>query len=117
MSGRPPYSLLSVVANIERHKIASGEPWLLLMDIEYPGDGAPTIPGTTTAQSHVRLVRDLDPITFDAGDGHGPQTYQPFNFKMGDLKVSSDGSVPDCEVQASNILRALQTVIEEYAGV
>lgn len=107
---RPPFSLLSVVANRERHNLASGEPWLLLMDLAWPG----TDPITDT---HVRLVRNPDPVTFDANDGNGPQTYTPFNFQMGDLAVSSNGSVPDLEVQASNVMRALQATIEQYAGV
>jgi phage-related protein len=116
-TSRPTFSLLSVVSNLERHKLASGEPWLLLMDIEYPGSGSPSTAGATAAQQHVRLVRDLNPIDFDADDGNGLQTYKPFNFAMGDLKIGTDGSVPDCEVQASNVLRALQKIIEKYAGV
>lgn len=117
-TSRPTFALLSVVSNIERHKLASKEPFLLLMDLEYPGDGAPVQPtAVVLAHQHIRLVRDLNPITFDAGDGNGPQEYQPFNFQMGDLKVGTDGSVPDCEVQASNVMRALQGVIEQYAGV
>jgi phage-related protein len=110
MPTRPPFSLLSVVANLERHKLASGEPWLLLMDLAWPGTNPLT-------DSHVRLVRNLDPVTFDANDGNGPQVYSPFNFQMGDLAVNSNGSVPDCEVQASNVMRALQQTIEQYAGV
>lgn len=111
MFTRPAYSLLSVVANIERHKLDSGSPFLLLMDLAWP----PNLPAAQ--QSHVRFVRDVNPITFDAADGLGPQTYTPFNFKMGDLKVGTDGSVPDCELQASNIMLALQQTIEQYAGV
>lgn len=111
-TARPPFSLLSVMANTERHKIASGEPWLLLMDIEWPG--TPT-PGVT--QQHVRLVRNVDPVTFDANDGNGPQVYEPFNFQMGDLKVGSDGSVPESEIQASNVMRTLESLIEQYSGV
>ena len=110
-TSRPPFNLLSVVSNVERHKLASGEPWLLLMDLAWP----PNVPAAS--QSHARFVRDLNPCTFDAGDGNGPQVYQPFNFQMGDLAVSSNGKVPDCEVQASNVLRALQGTIDGYAGV
>jgi hypothetical protein len=110
-TSRPPFNLLSVVSNTERHKLASGEPWLLLMDLAWP----PNVPASQ--QSHFRAVRDLNPCTFDANDGNGPQTYQPFNFMMGDLSVGSDGKVPDCEVQASNVMRALQGTIEQYAGV
>lgn len=107
---RPAINLLSVVANIERHKLASGEPLLLLMDLAWPGN----VPAAQ--QTHVRFVRDLNPLVFDAGDGNGPQTYQHFNFAMGDLTVSTNGSVPDCEIQASNVMRALQQTIEQYAG-
>jgi phage-related protein len=108
----PPINLLSVVSNIERHKIASGEPWVLLMDIQWPGDQNPT-----AAQQHLRLIRDVSPMTFDAGDGNGPQVYTPFNFEFGELAMSSNGSVPDTEVKASNVMRVLQMVIEQYAGV
>ena len=113
----PQFNLLSVVANIERHKIASGEPWLLLMDIEYPGDGNPVIPGTTVAQTHLRFVRDINPFTFDANDGNGPQVYVPFNFDMGGYKASASGEVPSCEIKASNVMLVLQTIIEQYAGI
>lgn len=108
---RPAFSLLSVVSNIERHKIASDQPFTLLMDLAWPPNALPS------AQTHVRFARELDPITFDANDGLGPQSYTPFNFAIGDLKVGSDGSVPDCEVVASNVLLALQQTIEQYAGV
>ena len=117
----PPFNSLSVASNLERHKLASGDPWLLLLDLVYPGDGLPAQPPAPGAppivQTHVRFVRDINPITFDAGDGLGPQEYMPFNFSMGDLNVSSNGSVPDCELKASNILRALQSVLEQTAGV
>lgn len=124
---RPPFSLLSVLANIERHKIASGAPWLLLMDIEWPGSGlsaqVEAEAATQMAQhaisesQHLRFVRNTDAVTFDAGDGFGPQVYQPLNFQMGELKVSSDGSVPESEISASNVMRVLQTQIEQYAGI
>ena len=111
---RPPLNLLSVLANVERHKIASGEPWILLMDIEWPGNTA-LDPGVT--QQHLRLARNLDPVTFDAGDGNGPQEYQPFNFEVGDFQVSSNGAVPTLEIKASNVMLVLQGLIEQYAGV
>jgi hypothetical protein len=109
---QPPYSLLSVIANIERHKLASGEPWILLLDLQWPGDVDPTAP-----QQHVRLVRNLDPITFDAGDELGPQVYTPFSFELGDVTIGNNGAVPECDLKASNVMRVLQTTIEQYAGV
>ena len=113
---RPTFSLLSLAANAERHKLASTEPWLLLLEVVYPGDAA-ALPGQTLVQQHLRFVRNIDPVTFDAGDGNGPQLYQPFNFELGDLKIGTDGSVPECELQASNVMRALQGLVEQYGGL
>ena len=109
---RPPFSLLSVAGNLERHKLASGEPWLQLLLLTYPGAANPG-----AAQQYVRLVRNPDPVTFDAGDGQGPQVYQPFNFEMGEFAVSTTGAMPELELKVSNILRVLQTLIEEYGGL
>ncbi len=111
MSTRPSFSLLSVVSNIERHKLASSEPFLLLLDLAWPPNTPPSL------QTHVRFVRDLNPITYDANDGNGPQLYSPFNFMMGEVKATTDGSVPDTEIQVSNVMLALQQTIEQYAGV
>ena len=111
-SSRPAFSVLSVVSNIERHRLASGEPFLLLLAITYPGSLNPTAP-----QQTVRFARNPDPVTFDAGDGQGPQPYLPFNFELGDLKQSSQGSVPELDLKVSNVMRVLQQVIEQYSGV
>lgn len=111
-TARPPISLVSVLANMERHKIASGEPWLTLMQIVWPGNPAP---GVTTQTLY--FVRDVNPFTFDCGDGNGAQVYQPFNFEMGEMKIGSDGSMPECTITASNVMRVLQGVIEQYAGI
>jgi lambda family phage minor tail protein L len=105
-------ALISVLANVQRHAIASGEPWLLLLNLVWPG--TPTI-GVT--QQNVRFVRNVDAYTFDCGDGNGPQVYQPLAFEMGEFNMSSNGSVPTVEVQASNVMRVLQAIIEQYAGV
>ncbi len=125
-TSRPPISLISVLANTERHNLSSGEPWILLMDIEWPGSDLSaemaaqanqqlTAQGLT--QTHLRFARNPDPVTFDAGDGNGPQVYEPFNFEMGELKVGTDGSVPEVSITASNVMRVLQTVIEQYSGI
>ncbi len=111
-SVRPAFSLLSVVSNIERHRLASGEAFVLLLAITYPGSLNPT-----AAQQTVRFARNPDPVTFDAGDGSGPRQYLPFAFELGDLKVSSQGSVPELDLKVSNVMRVLQTVIEQYSGV
>jgi lambda family phage minor tail protein L len=111
-TARPPFYILSVAANLERHKLASGEPWVLLLQLQWPGSANP---GAT--QQYIRLARNLDPVQFDAQDGQGVQTYTPFNFEMGDLAVSSTGQVPEMELKVSNVMRVLQSTIEQYQGV
>jgi len=110
-TSRPSFSLLSLAANIERHKLSSDEPWLILMQIQYPGSANPD-----ATQQYLRLVRNLDPITFNEPD-NGPQEYSPFNFSLGDYSVSSQGNFPELEIKASNVLRMLQGIIEQYAGL
>jgi phage-related protein len=107
-TARPSLFLLSVLANRERHAIASGEPWLQLMDI---------VITTDTGTEHLRLARNVDPVTFDTNDGNGAQVYEPFNFEMGECKISSDGSVPEVTITASNVMRILQVQIEKYGGL
>jgi phage-related protein len=109
---RPGFSILSVVANIERHRLASGEPWILLLQLMYPGSADPT-----AQQQWVTLARNDSPVTFDCGDGLGPQVYQPFNFDVGEYTLSSKGDFPELEVKASNVLRILQNTVEQYGGV
>jgi phage-related protein len=111
-TARPPFSLLSVAANIERHRLSSGEPFLLLLMIQFPGSADPT-----ATQQYLRLVRNTDPVTFDAGDGQGAQVYTPFNFELGEIKMSANSSVPTLDLKASNVMRALQSTIEQYSGL
>ena len=111
-TARPSFSLLSVAANIERHNLASDDPFVLLMLIQYPGSLSPS-----STQQYLRLARNTDPVTFDAGDGLGPQIYAPFNFDLGELQVSTTGAVPEMELKASNVMRVLQGVIEQYSGL
>jgi phage-related protein len=96
-------AVLSLAAQRDKSKLASGDAWILLLDIIWSGE-------------HFRLARNVDPITFDAGDGNGPQVYQPFNF---DLSIEEPGGsqLPTMILKASNVMRILQGIIEQYAGV
>ena len=102
-AGYSPMAVLSLAAQRDKSKLASGDAWILLLDIIWSGE-------------HFRLARNVDPITFDAGDGNGPQVYQPFNF---DLSIEEPGGsqLPTMILKASNVMRILQGIIEQYAGV
>ena len=98
-----PLAVLSLAAQQDKSKLASGDAWILLLDLVWSGQ-------------HFRLARNVDPIQFDAGDGNGIQTSQPFNFE---LKVDDPGNnqLPTISLSASNVQRILQGIIEQYAGV
>jgi phage-related protein len=108
----PSINLLSVLANLQRHQLSSGDPFLLLADLQYPGALNPT-----ATQYHLRLARNTDDVTFDANDGNGPQVYTAFNFSVGEYQQGSDGRVQTMELQASNVMRVLQPLIEQYRGL
>lgn len=95
-------SVLSLASAADKGKLASGDAWLLLLDVIWQGQ-------------HIRLARNVDAVTFDAGDGAGPQSYQPFNFDL-IVEKTSGGQLPTIQIKASNILGILQGAIEQYAG-
>ena len=98
-----PLAVLSLAAQQDKGKLASGDAWILLLDLIWNAE-------------HFRLARNVDPIEFDAGDGNGIQTYQPFNFQ---LTVDDPGGnqLPSISLNASNTMRFLQGIIEQYGGV
>ena len=102
-AGTSPMAVLSIAAQRDKSKLASGDAWILLLDLVWNG-------------THFRLARNVDPITFDAGDGNGLQVYEPFNF---DLSIDQPGGaqLPTINLRASNTMRILQGIIEQYAGI
>lgn len=102
-AGYSPMAILSLAAQRDQSKLASGDAWILLLDLIWNGE-------------HFRLARNVDPITFDAGDGNGPQVYQPFNFELS-VEEPGAGQLPTMLLRASNTMRILQGIIEQYAGV
>jgi phage-related protein len=101
-AGASPMAILSLAAQRDKSKLASGDAWILLLDIIWN-------------KQHLRFARNVDPISFDAGDGNGLQTYQPFNFDL--TMDASDGTkLPSIDLRASNTMRLMQGMIEQYAG-
>ena len=102
-AGYSPLAVLSLAAQQDKSKLASGDAWIMLLDLIWSGQ-------------HFRFARNVDPVSFDAGDGNGVQTYQPFNFE---LSVDEPGAnqLPTILLRASNTGRILQGIIEQYAGV
>lgn len=96
-------AVLSLAANQDKSKLASGDAWILLLDLVYNGE-------------HVRMARNVDAIGFDAGDGLGIQEYTPFNFEL-TTDQSSTAQLPTILIRASNVMRILQGYIEQFGGL
>ena len=97
------FAILSRVAAMDKRKLSSTTPWLLLVDFCWQGQ-------------HVRVVRNTDAVTFDAGDGAGPQTYQPLAFELAGAQATSDGSLPQISLKVSNVGRIAEGAIVQYQG-
>ena len=98
----PPMNILSLAANADRQKLASGDQWLILLEIIWNGE-------------YIRLARNNEAVTFDAGDGFGPMTYQPFAFDL-ENHTPSGATLPTVQLKASNVNRMLQGIVEQYLG-
>ena len=98
----PALNILSLAAQRDKGKLASGDAWLMLLDVIWTGQ-------------HVRLARNTDAVQFDAGDGNGLQTYAPFNFDLS-VERNPGNQLPSITLKASNVLGLLEGYIEEFAG-
>lgn len=95
-------SVVSLAAAVDRSRLSSGDAWLLLIDVDWQGQ-------------HIRLVRNVDPVTFDAGDGAGPQSYQAFNFDL-EVDLPSGNQTASMTLKCSNVLGLMENAIEQYSG-
>lgn len=102
-SAYSPMAILSLAAQQDKSKLASADAYILLLDMIWNGE-------------HTRLVRNPSAVQFDAGDGLGIQTYQPFSFEL-DIQQPGGNQLPTIHLHASNVLGLLQSLIEAYAGL
>ena len=89
---------VSTDAILEKNKISSSGVWLLLLEIAYPGE--------TT----LYLVYNNANITWNS------LTWTAFDFTLGDVTESKDGSVPTVSLSVNDITRTLTPIIDDYAG-
>ena len=104
MATLPPVAaILSLAAQADKGKLASGESIIMLADVNWQGQ-------------HVRVARNVDNVTFDAGDGLGPQVYQKFAFDLS-IERAAGSQLPSIQLKASNVLGLLQAQVEQYEGL
>jgi lambda family phage minor tail protein L len=90
---------LPLALRLEKNKLVSTAPWLVLLDL--------TLPDT----SHIRLARNTDDVVF------GGNTYSAFAFEVGEVQSGGDGRITGVNVRVANPARALQPYLEQYDGL
>jgi len=89
---------LSAASIVEKNRLSSPYPWLILLDIAFPNN--------TTY-----LVRNTDIVSFKGND------YTPFPFEIEFGKETSAGDIPTVTLRVSNVTRVIQNIIELSDGL
>lgn len=90
---------LPLALRIEKNKLVSTAPWLLLLDVTLPD------------ASHIRLARNTDDVVF------GGETYTAFAFELDEVKTGGDGRIQGVGLRVANPARALQPYLEAHEGL
>lgn len=85
---------------IEKNKIASPNPWLILLDV------------TLTDNTQFFFVKNTSNIWF----GDPQQEYTAINFEIDPPKESSTGEIPTATLRISNVTKIIQTYLEQLEG-
>ena len=85
---------------IQKNKIASDAPWLILLQVTFTDE-----PPTT-----LYLVRNVENVIFDG------QEYTAFPFEMDAQRETSKGEIPTISVRVSNVSRTMEYYMEEPGG-
>jgi len=89
---------ISTQAIESKNKLSSTDPWLLLLEINYPNE------------EPIRLVWDTESISYDG------ETWQAATFVLGDQEESNEGDVPSVKLGVVDIERNLIPLIDQYGG-
>ena len=90
---------LPLALRLEKNKLVSTAPWLLLLAL--------VLPDTTV----LRLARNTDDVVF------GGNTYTAFAFDIGDTSSGGDGKIQGVSLKVANPGRALQPYLEANDGL
>lgn len=84
----------------EKNKIAGGDAWLNLFELQFDG-----------GRKVVRLTEDESPTTFDS------KTWEPYPLGLGPMELSSQGDLPTQKLTVGNVYREMQAFLEKYRGL
>ena len=88
---------LSAAAILEKNKLASDAPWLVLLEL--------SLEGTT-----IRVVRNTEDVTWNG------YTWTAFPFALDETGETSRGEVPQLALRISNVSRVMQSYFEGSGG-
>jgi phage-related protein len=89
---------LSAALLLEKNKLATPNPWLILLDIKLPDD------------TMFYICRNTEDIAFN---GH---TYTAFPFEIEPTKETSRGEIPTVTLRISNVTQIFQAYVEAQDG-
>lgn len=89
---------ISSDAITEKNKLSSSSPWILLLEIAYPGE------------TPVRVAYDTDNVTWDG------ETWYAAPFELGDMEESNSGEVPTVTLAVQDIERRITPHLDDYDG-
>lgn len=90
---------LPLALRIEKNKLISTAPWILLVDVELPDS------------SHIRIAKNTEDVTFVGN------AYSAFSFDLDANKSSNKGEVQSVTLSVANPGQALTPFVEEYSGL
>lgn len=90
---------LPLALRLEKNKLVSTAPWLLLLTVTLPD------------ASVIRLARNTDDVPF------GGHVYTAFAFELGDVRSGGDGRIQGVTLKVANPGRVLQPYLEAGDGL
>ena len=90
---------------LEKNKVASTFPWIILLEAEIDTEG-----------TKIFLCKNNEDLVFNNGID-GSQTYIAFPFDVDAAKQVTKGQIPSLELRVSNVTLSLQSYIEEGEGL
>jgi len=90
---------ISTDAIQEKNKLSSNDPWLLLLEIDYPGE------------TPIRVVWNTEDITWDG------ETWHAFPvFKLGDMEETKEAEIPAVNLTFFDPGREVIPIVDEHGG-
>ncbi len=78
-------------------------PWVWLLEVEVPSDPV----------EFIRICNSTSSVDFDSDDSGSVRTYLPTRFSFGEIRVDTEGSLPNLPLSISNVTREYVAILIE----